>query len=107
MKYKGYAAAVEFCEDAKVFRGEVIDLRDVITFESDRAATLEGEFHKSVDEYLSFCKEMDRKPEKPFSGKFMLRTGPELHRELAVAATEKHISLNEFVTESLRELVHH
>ena len=33
MKYKGYTARAEFDEDAGVFRGEVLDLRDVITFQ--------------------------------------------------------------------------
>jgi predicted HicB family RNase H-like nuclease len=106
MKYKGYNAVVDFCEDAKVFRGEVIDLRDVITFESDRAEALEAEFRKSVDEYLAFCEEIDREPERSFSGRFVLRTSTDLHHDLAVAAKESHVSLNEYCVQELSKLIH-
>ncbi|HFC11431.1 MAG TPA: toxin-antitoxin system HicB family antitoxin, partial [Anaerolineae bacterium] len=33
MEYKGYIAKVEFDNEGDVFHGEVIDLRDVITFQ--------------------------------------------------------------------------
>jgi predicted HicB family RNase H-like nuclease len=33
MTYKGYEAAVEYDEDAGIFHGEVINLRDVVTFQ--------------------------------------------------------------------------
>ena len=77
MKYKNYTAKATFDEKAKVFHGEVIDLQDTITFQSNRADRLEAEFRKSVDEYLTFCQQMGRAPEKPFSGRFVLRIPPD------------------------------
>jgi len=35
MEYKGYIGTVQFDEDAEIFHGEVINLRDVITFQPD------------------------------------------------------------------------
>ena len=103
MKYKGYTAVVEFDDDAKVFHGEVADTMDVITFQSANAKELEKEFHKSVDEYQKFCLEMKRIPEKPFSGKLLLRLSPSLHRKLYIDAIDKGESLNHHITEMLRQ----
>ena len=68
MEYKGYFAKVEFDDDASIFHGEVINLRDVITFEGETAKELKKAFQDSVDDYLSFCSERGEEPEKPYSG---------------------------------------
>ena len=70
IEYKGYIAKVEFDDEAEVFHGEVINLRDVITFEGESVAELKQAFHDSVEDYLAFCAERGEEPEKPFSGKF-------------------------------------
>ena len=64
MNYKGYAARVEFDQDAGVLHGEVADITDVVTFEAESVHDLEREFHVSVDEYLEFCRELGREPER-------------------------------------------
>jgi predicted RNase H-like HicB family nuclease len=68
MTYKGYEGVVEYDEEAKVFTGEVIDTRDVITFQGKSVQELERAFRESVDDYLAFCKSRNEEPEKPFSG---------------------------------------
>jgi predicted HicB family RNase H-like nuclease len=57
MTYKGCEAAVEYDEDAEIFHGEVINLRDVITFQGRSAAELTTAFAGSVEDYLAFCRE--------------------------------------------------
>jgi predicted HicB family RNase H-like nuclease len=57
MKYKGHLARVEPDSDAKLFHGQVIGFRDVITFQANRAADIEKAFHDSVEGYFGFCKE--------------------------------------------------
>jgi predicted HicB family RNase H-like nuclease len=57
MRYKGYEAVVEFDDEAEIFHGEVINIRDVITFQGDNVKGLKQAFHDSVDDYLEFCKE--------------------------------------------------
>ncbi len=75
MTYKGYQGMVEYDEQAKVFTGEVINTRDVITFQGKSVQELEQAFRQSIDDYLAFCKSRNEDPEKPFSGNVMLRMG--------------------------------
>lgn len=97
MTYKGYTAFVEFDSEAKVFHGEVVDLGDIVIFQSSDAEKLEAEFHRSVDEYLAFCQEIGKQPEKPFSGKFVVRIPKKLHQEAFLSARGRRQSLNSFI----------
>lgn len=101
MKYKGYVARVEYDDDAKIFHGEVIGLRDVITFQGKTVEEIEKAFKDSVDDYLAWCKERGEKPEKAFSGIFNLRIPPDLHALLAFRAKMMGVSLNSFITNQL------
>ena len=76
MEYKGYFARVEFDDEANIFHGEVINLRDVISFEGESVDELRKAFIDSVEDYLEFCAERGEDPEKPYSGKFLVRVGP-------------------------------
>ena len=102
MKYKGYTGIVEFDEEAGVLFGRVIGLRDVITFQADSAAEIVQAFRDSVDDYLEFCAEQGESPDKAFSGQFVLRIDPQLHRLMSHAAEERGVSLNSLVEEGLR-----
>ena len=101
IEYKGYIGFVNFDDEAKLFHGEVINTRDVITFQGTSVTQLEKAFHDSINEYLKWCKEESVEPEKPYSGKFTLRIPPDLHREAAVHAHKKNISLNKFVEKAI------
>lgn len=68
MEYKGYIATVEFDDDAGILHGEVVNTRDVITFEGDTVPDIRKAFRESVEEYLAFCAERGEEPDKPFSG---------------------------------------
>jgi predicted HicB family RNase H-like nuclease len=107
MKYKGYSAKVEFDEEAEIFFGTVINTNDTITFQSENAHELKKEFKASVDDYLAFCKELGKAPEKPYSGRFVLRVDPELHSKLHVEAMQHHQSLNDFIQNTLQHAVQH
>ena len=74
MTYKGYTGIVEFDEQARIFHGEVIGLRDVITFQGRSVEELEKAMAESVDFYLAWRDERGKTPEKPFSGTFMVGT---------------------------------
>jgi predicted HicB family RNase H-like nuclease len=102
MEYKGYVGKVEFDDEAGIFHGEVINTRDVITFQGVSVAVLKKAFRDSVEDYLSFCEERDEEPEKPFSGQFVTRVSPELHRRINLAATLSGKSLNAWVTDQLQ-----
>src|SRR5206468_116793 len=55
----------------------------------------------SVDDYLAFCRERGEEPDKPMSGQFVARVGPELHKKLSTIAAASGRSLNAVVTELL------
>lgn len=101
MKYKGYEAVVQFDEEANVFHGEVINTRDVITFQGTSVKELKKAFAESVEDYLAFCQERGEEPDKPFSGNFVVRIRPELHRHLYTQAKRSGKSLNAFIEERL------
>jgi predicted HicB family RNase H-like nuclease len=101
MEYKGYVGRVEFDDEAGIFHGEVINTRDVITFQGATAAELKKTFRGSVEDYLVFCSERGEAPEKPFSGQFVTRVGPDLHRRVNLAAMLSGKSLNAWVSEQL------
>ncbi len=101
MKYKGYEVVVAFDADANVFHGEVINTRDVITFQGKSVAELKKALRDSVEDYLAFCKERGEEPDKPFSGNFIVRIRPDLHRELYTQAKKSGKSLNAFIEERL------
>jgi predicted HicB family RNase H-like nuclease len=105
MTYKGYEAAVEYDEDAEIFHGEVINLRDVITFQGKSVSELKKAFAGSVEDYLAFCKERGEDPEKPFSGQFVVRAAPSLHKAMFSAAKRAGMSLNKWVTSTLERAV--
>jgi len=100
--YKGYIGHVEFDEEAEIFHGEVINTRDVITFQGATVSEIKKAFHESVNDYLAFCKERNEEPEKPFSGKFNLRIDPELHRQVYIAAKQHRVSLNQWIAEAIK-----
>jgi predicted HicB family RNase H-like nuclease len=97
MQYKGYTGLIEVDEDAGVLFGRVVGLRDVITFQGATVAEARRAFEESVDVYLDFCASRREAPEKPYSGKFLVRVKPELHRRLANEAEVRKTSLNALI----------
>ena len=65
MEYKGYIARLELDEEVGVLHGEVINTRDVITFEGSSIEELRQALADSVDDYLAFCAERGEEPNKP------------------------------------------
>jgi len=102
MEYKGYFGKVEIDDEAGILHGEVINIRDVITFEGASVDELQAAFRESVDDYLEFCAQRGESPEKPFSGKFVVRLSTELHRKAYIQAKLADKSLNGWVTEVLK-----
>jgi len=105
MEYREYLARVEIDLEAGILHGEVINLRDVITFQAATIDDLRREFANSVEDYLAFCAERGEKPDRPFSGNLMLRMPPELHRSVAARAAREGSSLNAWIVARLRECV--
>ena len=104
LKYKGYTGYIEFDDEAGLLHGEILDTRDVITFQGMTVEELRKAFRDSIDDYLEFCTERNEKPEKPFSGKFVVRLPSDLHHRAYIKAVEQGKSLNQLVIESLEKV---
>jgi len=105
MEYKGYIGKVEIDEEAGILHGEVINIRDVITFEGTSVDEIQKAFRESIDDYLDFCAQRGESPEKPFSGKFVVRLPAELHRKAYIQAKLSDKSLNGWVTDVLQTVL--
>ncbi len=104
MTYKGYSGTVRFDDEAEVFHGEVLGLRDVVTFQGTTVEEVKSAFEESIDDYLEFCKERGEEPDKPFSGKFLMRIEPRLHRRLYELSADEGESLNAWLATKLVQL---
>jgi len=102
VKYKGYTAVLKLDEEQGILFGRVIGLRDVITFQAETVPQAIEEFRASVDSYLELCRSRQESPEKPYSGNFMVRVDPELHRQIATWAQVKSVSINSLVARLIR-----
>lgn len=102
--YQGYFGKAEYDSLLKQFYGEVVGTRDVVTFEGRTLGEVRDAFSASVDDYLAYCRERGEQPEKPFSGKFMVRIDPDVHRKISQLAERENKSLNQFVCDCLSSL---
>jgi predicted HicB family RNase H-like nuclease len=102
MNYKGYFARVEFDPEDHIFVGHIVGIRDVVGFHGESVVELEAAFREAVDDYLVACKELNQEPNKPYSGRLMLRIPMDLHASVAAAAEAKGKSINKWVAGVLR-----
>lgn len=101
MKFEEYIATVEYDDDAELFHGEVANLRDVVTFQGRSAPELKRAFRKSIADYLAFCRARGEAPERPVSGRFVVRVAPRVHSRVAAAAVRDGVSMNQWVARTL------
>jgi len=102
LTYKGYSGTVKFDAEAEIFHGEVSGLLDVVTFQGRSARELKQAFRDSIDDYLELCQETGRPPDKPFSGRLIVRMRPEFHRALHHLAAAEQASLNQVIVDLLK-----
>jgi len=102
MTYKGYAARIEFDPEDHVFVGHLAGVRDIVGFHGRSVDELEQAFREAVDGYIAACKKLGQSPERPASGKLMLRIPPEDHAAALRAAELAGMSLNQWAGETLR-----
>lgn len=106
MNYKGYTARIEFDERDDIFVGRILGVKDIISFHAASVSDLRAEFQSAVEDYLSDCAERGISPDKPASGKVMLRIRPETHAAAAIAAQAAGKSLNQWADEVFARAAH-
>lgn len=103
MSYKGQIARIEFSEADGLFLGRLLGINDVVGFHADNVPDLHAAFEEAVDDYLETCAKVGKPPQKPASGKMMLRVPPEVHRAALVAAQAAGTSLNQWAAQVLQQ----
>lgn len=105
LEYKGYHTKVEFDAEIGLLYGKVEGIADLVNFECNSLSEVEREFHAAVDDYLEFCEEIGKSPEKEYRGTFNVRISPDLHRKIAMIAFRTDNSLNSEVEKAIGEYV--
>ena len=105
MSYKGYLARIEYSDDDECFVGHIAGIRDVVGFHGESVDELRAAFEEAVDDYVETCERLNKKPQRPYSGKVMLRLEPSLHARLAMSAEAQGKSLNAWAQEALQKAV--
>lgn len=103
MSHKGYVARIEFDERDDIFVGRVLGLRTLISFHGETVQELRQAFVTAVEAFLRDCEEQGLRPERPASGKLMLRVPPDVHGAALIAAQAAGTSLNQWAAKVIEE----
>ena len=106
MTYKGYTTSMIFDAEDRLIVGRVLDIDDIISFHGESISEFETNFHTTIDDYITACAELGSKPERPASGKLMLRIAPEVHAAAVKAAARSGVSLNKWAEQALGAAAH-
>jgi len=68
LSYKSYTRHVSLDDEADLFHGEVVDLKDVITFQATTVEKRKQAFRDSVDDYFDFAMSEGNSPTFPSRG---------------------------------------
>lgn len=101
MTHKGYLAKIEYSDEDELFIGRLAGIDDVIGFHGESVGELRSAFIEAVEDYLLTCKKLGKKPQKTYSGKFVVRVEPEVHARAAIAAQAEGKSLNAWVGDAI------
>ncbi len=101
MTFKGYAAKIEYSDEDACFIGHIAGIKDVIGFHAETVKELRAAFEEAVYDYLATCERVGRAPQKPYSGKLMLRVPPEVHARAAMMAQAHGVSINQWASDVL------
>ena len=103
MQYQGYSARIEFDAEDRLFVGHVAGLRDIVGFHGASVNELEAAFHEAVDNYLAACRKLGQSPDKPYSGRVMLRLPPDVHARASARAQLAGVSFNQWAAQMLEQ----
>ena len=107
LKNDKYTYRVTWSEDDNEYIGLCAEFPSLSWLSSTPDAALKG-IRKLVAEIVTDMKSNNENIPEPiacrqFSGKFMVRVPPEIHRNLAIKAAESGISLNRVVSSKLSQ----
>jgi predicted HicB family RNase H-like nuclease len=103
MKYKDYVARVYYSEEDGLFAGRLAGIRHIVDFHGETVKELRRAFCEAVDDYLQTCAREEIIPQRPYSGKLVVRLGQDLHAKIALKAELSHKPLNAWIKETLEK----
>ena len=103
LQHRDYEGSVLYSAEDKCLHGRVLGIRDMISYGGKTVEDLEQNFRDAVDEYLAFCQETGKTPNKPFKGSLNIRISHDLHLRASRFAEEHHQKLNAVINEALAE----
>ena len=103
IEYKGYHTNVEYSADDNILFGKIEGINDLVTFECESVSEVEAAFQEAVDDYLAFCEDVGKEPDKEYKGIFNVRITPQMHRKAALEASKQGITLNAFISYAIRD----
>ena len=105
IKYKDFIGTVRFSAEDRIFYGRIDGIDDLVTFEGQSVDGLVSAFQEAVEDYITLRQEAKKPLKKSYKGSFNVRIDPDLHKEAAIIATAKGISLNQLVEKAVRNYV--
>lgn len=60
LKYKGYEGYVHFSTEDNLYCGWILDIKDLVDYNSETEEDIENQFRLAVDDYIEFKKEIGR-----------------------------------------------
>lgn len=105
LEYKGYHSKIKFDSNDCTLYGKIEGIKDLVNFQANDLNEIYNEFKAAVDDYLDFCKEIGKEPDKEYSGSFNVRIKPELHKALAQRALQENESLNKLVEKAISDYI--
>ena len=96
LTHSGYSAKIEFDAEDRIFVGRLAGIDDGVGFHADTVDGLIDAFREAVDDYVATCAKLGKEPQRPYSGKLMLRVDPLVHAGAVRAAQLAGQSLNQW-----------
>ncbi|WP_031527231.1 type II toxin-antitoxin system HicB family antitoxin [Dyadobacter crusticola] len=100
--YNGYTANIHYSPADEVFFGKLIGVNDLVTFEGTSVEALKQGMQEAVDDYIETCRVLGKQPEKSYKGVFNVRVSSDLHKRIALLASQYNVTLNDFVKSVLQ-----
>lgn len=101
IEYKNYKGSVHFDAKEEIFYGKIEFIKDLVTYEATEAKSLIAAFQSAVEDYISDCKILGKKPDIPFKGSVNIRLTPDLHQKASLYALQHDDTLNGIIKKAL------
>ncbi|MCL1908549.1 MAG: hypothetical protein FWG12_04170 [Holophagaceae bacterium] len=101
LEYKGYTASLEYSQEDKCYMGDLMGTKHMLYFTGLTKEEAQHNFHDLLDDYLEYCMEQGKEPEKPPTS-FSLNATPNSYAIAKHGAAMEGIEMHEYVDHALQ-----